>query len=276
LSRHDPSVRPAAERARRRARARPPLLEAPLGAVLLDRGPAWRQGALWTLLVRTWLLMFVVAVVALVAGPSGSMVAFVGVLWLSPWLGLLAADSRLVHRMRTGRELVRRSRQRRAAGRRLAGAPARAAALAATGAGWFRVRARVLDGEGFTSARGRQACVLAHYAGLAGDGADREPQVEVHAMPSCQVLVGEQIVEVELADARFIERPVGVEVAGIAVAIQQEQTIAAGDEIDLLGYLGRRIDQSTGGYRTPGLKLVMGGDGRRPLLVRLAPARAGG
>jgi hypothetical protein len=267
LSRHDPGVRTAAARTRRRPRSRAALVEAPQGTLLLDRGPAWRKGSLWTLLVRAWQVLFILGVLALVAGPAGSMVAFVGVLWLSPWLGLLAADSRLVQRIRTGRQLLRRGRLRRAAHRRLRGMPLRVGALGPPGAGWRRVRGRVLDGAGFASAGGRQGCVLAHYAGLVGEAGDREPQVELHAVPSFLLVVGDEIVEVALADARYVERPVSVEVARGADAVQHEQTVAAGDEIEVLGYLGRQIDQSTGAYRTPGLKLVMGGDGQQPLVV---------
>jgi len=119
----------------------------------------------------------------------------------------------------------------------------------------------VLEGPGFVSASGRQKCVLACYAGVVGGREDREGQVEVHAVPSCLLLVGDDVVEVTLARARYLEDRLRV------VRRLHEQTIAVGDEVEVAGNLVRTIDQSGGGYRTPGLKLVMGGDDRRPLVV---------
>jgi hypothetical protein len=259
----------------RTARARTPrtrvtqaLVQPAQGALLLDQGPAPRQGAGWTLLVRSMMLLFVVAILAAVVGPSGSMVAFVGMLWLAPWLGLLAIDSRLVQRIRTARELGRRRRRRRVALRWLRHTPLLAGPPSSAGAGWQRVRGRVLDGTGFVSVGGRRGCVLARYVGLVGGPGNREPRAEVHAWPSCRLLVGEEVVEVELTRARYVERPVGVDPSRAeASGVQHEQTVAAGDEIEVLGYVVPQIDQSTGGYRTPGLKLVMRGDGHRPLVL---------
>jgi hypothetical protein len=242
-------------------RGRPGLVAVPEGALLLDCRPVWRGAAIGKLVAVSLLALVGVCIFTLVAGPSGSVLALLGMLWLSPWLAL-TAGSRLPRKVRTCREVLRHRLRQRAARRRLRHTQVVAGSLATAAGRWIRVRGRVLEGPGFVSASGRDRCVLACYAGLVGGRESPEAQAEVHAMPSCLLLVGDDIIEVALEDARYLEHRLRV------VPRVHEQTIAVGDEVEVLGNLVRTIDQGGGGYRTPGLKLVLGGDDRRPLLLR--------
>jgi hypothetical protein len=241
-------------------RGRPAMVAVPEGVLLLDCRPVWRRGTIRRLVVVSLLVALAIYIITLVGGPSGSMLALVGMLWLSPWLAL-TAGSKLPRKARTCREVVRHRLRRRAARRRLRHTQAPAGPLASAAGGWMRVRGRVLEGPGFVSACGRADCVLACYAGLVGEPENLEAQAEVHAVPSCLLLVGDEIIQVALDGARYLEHPLRV------VPRMHEQTIAVGDEVEVLGNLVRTIDQEGGGYRTPGLKLVLGGDEQRPLVL---------
>lgn len=245
------------------------LVAVPQGVLLLESRPVWRRGAIGKQVVISLLVPLAIYIFALVTGPSGSLLALVGMLWLSPWLALTAGRS-LPGKARTGWQVLRHRLQRRAARRRLRQTQVVSGSLATVAGGSIRVRGWVLEGPGFASASGRERCVLACYAGLVGGRRDLAGQVEVHAMPSCLLLVGDHVIEVALDGARYLEHP-----PGMAPRVH-EQTIAVGDEVEVLGNLVRTIDQATGGYRTPLVKLVLAGDDRRPLLVRRRDARPAG
>jgi hypothetical protein len=242
-------------------RAPPALVALPEGALLLDHRPVWRLGSILRLALASLLVLAAVGIFTLVAGSSGSMLALLGLLWLSPWLALTAGNG-LIREARIGREVLRQGLGRRAARRRLRRAPVVAGSLATAAGGWIRVRGRVLDGPGFVSASGRARCVLACYAGLVGGRDNPQGRAEVHAVPSCRLLVGDVVVEVALDRARYLEHFLP------AAPRRHEETIAAGDEVEVLGDLTRTLDPGGGGYRTPALKLVLGGDDRRPVVLR--------
>lgn len=251
-----PSPFEQAETGRRRAG----LVAVPEGVLLVDCRLVWARAAIVKLVVVSLLVSVGIAIITRVAGASGSLLAFVGMLWLSPWLAL-SAGRLLPRKAQTCYEVLRHRWRRRVARRRLRDADVVPGSLVTVAGGSIRVRGRVLDGPGFASASGRQRCVLACYAGVVGAREDREGRVEVHAVPSCLLLVGDDVVEVALARARYLERRLRV------VRRLHEQTIAVGDEVEVVGNLVRTIDQGGGGYRTPGLKLVMGGDDRHPLVL---------
>jgi hypothetical protein len=230
--------------------------------LVVDCRPLWTRGAIAKLVLAALLVPVAIGFLTRVAGASGSLLAFVGMLWLSPWL-VLTEGRRLSRTAWTGYEVLRHRWRRRVAARRLRGAEVVPGSLGTVAGRCVHVRGRVLEGPGFVSASGRQNCVLACYAGLVGSRENREGQAEVHAVAACLLLVGEDIVEVALARARYLERRLRV----VARPGLDEQTIAVGDEVDVVGNLVRTIDQDVGGYRTPGLKLLMGGDDGRPLVL---------
>jgi hypothetical protein len=242
-------------------RGRPGLVAVPEGALLLDARPVWRRGATVKVVVVSLLMLLAIGVFTLLGGSSALVLVLLGMLWLSPWLAL-TAGSRLSRKASRCCELVRHRLRRRAARRRLRHTPVVAGSLARAAGACIRVRGRVLAGPSFMSASGRENCVLACYAGLLAGQDDLEARAEVHAVPSCRLIAGEVLLEVALDGARYLERPLRL------LPRLHEQTIAVGDEVEVLGRLVRAIDPEGGGYRTPGLKLVLGGDDRRPLLIR--------
>ncbi len=245
------------------------LVALPEGALLLEGRPVWSRVAIGKLVVVSALLPLAVWTFSLISGPSGGMLAFVGMLWLSPWLAL-TAGRRLARQAGLCQDGLRHRLRRAADGCRLGRTSALTGSLtgaltgstAATAGGSLRLRGRVLAGPGFVSASGRVGCVLACYAGLVRGRESREGWTEVHALPRCRLLVGEDVVELALDGARYLERHLS------PVRQLHEQTIAEGDEVEVLGSLARTVDPDGGGYRTPGLKLVLAGDDRRPLLLR--------
>jgi hypothetical protein len=240
----------------------PALVAVPQGVLLLEGGPLWKRGAIGKLVMALLPVALATYVFTLLAGSSGSLLVLLGVLWLSPWLAL-SAGSKLPRTTSTCREVLRQRLLRWAARQRLRHTPVAARARLGAPGDAIRVRGRVLHDPGFVSASGRRNCVLACYAGLLGERGDFEGRAEVHAMPCFLLLVGADIVEVALDGARYLEYP------RRAARRLSERTIAAGDEVEVLGHLAQAIDHDgSGGYRTPGLKLVLGGDARRPLILR--------
>jgi hypothetical protein len=249
----------------RAGRGRARLVALPEGVLLVDCRPVWTRRGIAKLVIVSLLVAVAIGIFARLAGPAGSLLAFVGMLWLSPWLALTAGGN-LPRKLRVSFEVVRHRWRRQAARRRLRHTAVAAGSLGAVAGAPIRVLGRVLDGPGFVSASGRQNCVLACYAGVLGGRGNRPGQVEVHAVPSCLMLVGHDVVEVALARARYLECHLPV------VRHLHEQTIAVGDEIEVVGTVVRTVDQSNGGYRTPGLKLMMAGEDRRPLVLCRSPA----
>jgi hypothetical protein len=242
---------------------RPGLVAVPDGVLVLDRWPLWSGRATAKLVVGSLLALGAIYTVSLVAGPSGSALALVGMLWLAPWLALTAGSS-LLRKTRTCGELLRHRLRRAAAGRWLREGEGLRGSPAAAAGGWVRVRGRVLEGPGFVSASGRADCVLACYSGWVGRD-QPEARAEVQVVSSCLVLVGAEVVEVALDGAVFVEQSLRLS------SRRQEQTIAVGDEIQAVGYLLRVIDQQGrqqgGGYRRPGFKLLLRGSDGRPVIL---------
>jgi hypothetical protein len=135
---------------------------------------------------------------------------------------------------------------------------------------WVRVRGHVLPGPSFTSAGGRAGAVLACYVGTL----DRlrfslraTRRWELHGLDFSVGLAGGERVRVSVAGARYLDGPTvvadekferrplatssgsgeeGLEVA----AVYQEEVVAVGDEVEVLGFLRRELDpQAESGFR---------------------------
>jgi hypothetical protein len=154
---------------------------------------------------------------------------------------------------------------------------------------WVRVRGHVLPGPSFISAGGRARVVLACYVGTLDSW---RPSLrggrrwELHGVDfSLATAAGERVL-VKVAGARYLDRPALVPIArferrplairsaeGIEVAsVYDEDVVAFGDEVEVLGFLRRDIDPGAeSGSRGAPLTAVL--DARHPwaLLIRRPP-----
>jgi hypothetical protein len=126
---------------------------------------------------------------------------------------------------------------------------------------WVRVRGHVLPGPGFVSAGGRPHTVLACYIGtlgrLRGSGLAAR-RWELHGVDFSLALEGGERVRVRVAGARYLGRPSVVPVewferrplsvrntdpqATEVASVYQEDVVAVGDEVEVLGFLRREVD----------------------------------
>jgi hypothetical protein len=164
--------------------------------------------------------------------------------------------------------------------------------LATTSEGhWVRVRGHVLPGPSFTSAGGRTGAVLACYVGRL----DRlRPSLhatrrwELHGLDFSLAMAGGEQVRVSVASARYLDRPSVVpderflgrplatsstDEGGIQVAsVYDEDVVAVGDEVEVLGFLRRELDPAAeSGFRGPRPIPVLRSRSPWALLIRRPP-----
>ncbi len=156
---------------------------------------------------------------------------------------------------------------------------------------WVRVRGHVLPGPTFTSAGGRDGAVLACYVGTL----DRfRPSLhgtrrwELHGLDFALGMSSGERVRIHVAgaryldqpsvvpDERFIGRPLAASSASdgsIEVAsVYQEEVVAVGDEVEVLGFLRRELDpDAESGFRGARATPVLRSRAPWALLIRRPP-----
>jgi hypothetical protein len=154
-----------------------------------------------------------------------------------------------------------------------------------------RVRGRVLPGDGFTSAGGRKDAVLAAYLGTTSDPGPEAGGAlgrwELHGVDFSLALAEGERVRVMVARASLVTDPPVFDEAILdrppALARQlrgrrgrprvarlyEEEVIAAGDVVEVLGFLERRVDpHGQASHRGTPMGLVLCGRPLRRLLIR--------
>jgi hypothetical protein len=153
---------------------------------------------------------------------------------------------------------------------------------------WVRVTGHVLPGPGFTSAGGRSQTVLACYVGtlgrLRGSGVAAR-RWELHGVDFSLALASGERVRVRVAGARYLGRPAVVPVewferrplavrntdpqATEVASVYEEDVVAVGDEIEVLGFLRRELDpQAEAGFRGARPALTLRARAPWALLIR--------
>jgi hypothetical protein len=158
-------------------------------------------------------------------------------------------------------------------GFRLAKHPLSTTLVGAAEGQWVRVRGHVLPGPTFTSAGGRTRTVLACYLGVL----DRlRPSLratrrwELHGVDFAIAMAGGERVRINVAGARYLDRPAVVpderftgrplatsssgdstnENSLEVASVYQEEVVAVGDEVEVLGFLRREVDpDAESGFR---------------------------
>jgi hypothetical protein len=203
--------------------------------------------------------------------------------------------------LRVSARLWRRSRDRR--GWRL---PLVTALTDVSDGQWVRVRGQVIRGGGFVSAAGRAGVVIASCFGSVGTIADRGQRTryfwELHGADFRVALAHGEELSVRVENATLRDRPVRFPPAlalqrpfaprasapagapvrpparGMVVAgLHDEQVVAAGDWVEVVGRLGRGVDPAAEvGPRGPRLHPLLESSASRRLSIRVVAPAAGG